>query len=47
MLLSATYMRKLAGSKANWLQVDPQVVAMRILNFLRGKMWSNREKRSP
>ena len=33
-LLSATYMRKLVGSKANWLQVDPQTVARRILNFL-------------
>ena len=34
-LLSATYLRKLAGSKVNWLQVDPKEVSTRILDFLK------------
>lgn len=34
-LLSAIYLRKLAGSKVNWLQVDPKEVSTRILDFLK------------
>lgn len=34
-LLSATYLRKLAGSKVNWLQIDSCEVTARILDFLK------------